>query len=69
MHDDAAAEMTRLFRDQLKQNLEQQRKMLERQREINAKLDVLIEALAKALALATCDDVQIEDVPPEAGRH
>jgi hypothetical protein len=27
---------------------------------------VLIEALAKALALATCDDVVIEDVPPEA---
>jgi hypothetical protein len=42
MHDDA--EMTAQFRDSLKEALEQQREMLERQREINAKLDVLIEA-------------------------
>jgi hypothetical protein len=61
MHD--VDEMTQQFRASLKEALEQQRQMLERQREINAKLDVLIETLAKALALATCDDVVIEDVP------
>ena len=41
MHDDAA-EMTKAFQ----RDLEQDAEMLEQQRKVNAKLDVLIEALA-----------------------
>lgn len=48
MRDDDA-EMTALFRDQLKQALEQQAEIQAKQVEINAKLDALIEGATEAL--------------------
>ena len=65
MHD--ADEMTQQFRASLKDALEQQRQMLERQREINIRLDALIEVLAEVLATAASGG-EIEDVPPEVER-